>query len=66
MASGNVLTTADIAIIQTDSREINIMNNFTYLGLVVSSDGEILKDIRCRLAKALQAFCHLHETINLC
>ena len=66
MASGNVLTTADIAIIQTDSREIKMMNNFTYLGLVISSDGEILKDIGCRLAKALQVFCHLHETINLC
>ena len=34
-------------------REIKMVNNFTYLGSVVSYDGEILEDVECRLAKAL-------------
>ena len=33
-----------------------MVNNFTYLRSVVSSDGEILEDIWCRLANALRIF----------
>ena len=53
MASCDGLRGADIAPLQTDSGEIEMVNNFTYLGSVVSSDGEILEGIQCRLAKAL-------------
>ena len=33
-----------------------MVNNFTYLRSVVSSDGKILEDIWCRLANALRVF----------
>ena len=56
MASGDGLSAADIAPLQTDGGETKMVNNFTYLGSVVSSDSEILKDIWYRLAKALQVF----------
>ena len=36
-----------------------MVNNFTYLGSVVLCDCEILEDIKCRLAKALQVFGYL-------
>ena len=43
MASGDGLIAADTLPLQTDSGEIKMVNNFTYLGSVVSSDGEIFK-----------------------
>ena len=63
MASCDGLRGADIAPLQTDSGEIEMVNNFTYLGSVVSSDGEILEGIQCRLAKALQVFGCLRLSI---
>ena len=63
MAFGDGLSAADIAPLQTDSGEIEMVNNFTYLGSVVSSDGEILEDIRCRLAKASRVFGCLQHSV---
>ena len=45
MASCDGLSAANIAPLQTDSGEIEMINNFTYLGSVVSSDGDILEGI---------------------
>ena len=53
MASCDGMSAVDIASLQTDSEEIEMVKNFTNLGSVLSSDGEILEGIRCRLAKAL-------------
>ena len=63
MAFGDGLSAVDIAPLQTDSGEIEMVNNFTYLGLVVSSDGEILEDIHCRLAKASRVFGCLRHSV---
>ena len=51
MASGDGLSAAGIAPLPTDGGEIKMVNNFTYIGS--HSDGKILEDIWCRLAKAL-------------
>ena len=56
MASRDGLSAADIAPLQTVSGEIEMVDNFTYLGSVVSSDIEIFEDIQCRLVKASQDF----------
>ena len=63
MASCDGLSAADIALLQTDGGEIEMGNNFIYLGSVVSSDSEILEGIRCRLTKALRVFGCLRLSI---
>ena len=40
-----------------------MVNNFTYLDSVVFCDSEILEDIKCKLAKASQAFGYLRCSI---
>ena len=63
MAFGDGLSAADTALLQTDGRDIQNVDNFTYLGSVVCSDGEILEDIKCRLAKASCVFGCLRRPI---
>ena len=53
MASGDGLSAADTAPLQTDGGDIEMVDNFTYL---VCSDGEISEDIKCRLAIRLPVF----------
>ena len=36
---------------------------FTYLGSVLSSDGEVMEDVKCRIAKASRAFGCLRASI---
>lgn len=54
MASGKDLGAADTAPLWTVDGEIEMVSNFTYLGSVISSDGEISEVVKCRLAKASQ------------
>ena len=63
MASGDGLSVADTAPLQTDGGEIEMVNNFTYLGSVVSDDGDISEDIKCRLTKASCVFGCLRLSI---
>ena len=63
MASGDGLSVADTAPLQADGGEIEIVKNFTYLGSVVSNDGDISEDIKRRLAKASHVFGCLRLSI---
>jgi len=56
MAFGEGLSVADTAPLQCDCGEIEMVNSFTYLGSVVSNDGDISEDIKSRLSKASCVF----------
>ena len=63
MASGDDLSVADTAPLQANGGEIEMVNKFTYLGSVVSNDGDFFEDIKCRLAKASRVFGCLRLSI---
>ena len=56
MASGEGLVDIDTAPVQIEDGEIEMVERFTYLGSVVSSDCDILEDVKCRIARASQVF----------
>lgn len=61
MTSEKGLNNADSAAVQIEGE---MVEHFTYLGSsVVSSDCEILVDVKCRIAKASQAFGCLRQPI---
>ena len=49
--------------IHIDRTELNVVNQFTYLGCVISSDAKIDKEIDNRLAKANSAFGRLYKRV---
>ena len=56
MAMGERLSEGDVAPIQVEGGEIEMVEQFTYLGSVLSGDGEIMEDVKSRIAKASRAF----------
>jgi len=56
MSFGDSLSVADTAPLQCDCEEIEMVNSFTYLGSVVSNDGDISQYIKFRLPKASRVF----------
>ena len=56
MASGEDLADSDTAPVQVEDDEIEMVERFTYLGSVVSSDCDILEDVKCRIARASRVF----------
>ena len=52
MASSEDLADSDTAPVQVEDDEIEMVERFTYLGSVVSSDCDILEDVKCRIARA--------------
>ena len=56
MAIGEGLTEEEIAPVQVESGEIEMVEHFTYLGSVVSKDGDVMEDVKCRIAKASKVF----------
>ena len=56
MAVGNSLTEEDVAPVKVEGGEIEMVEQFTYLGSVISKDGDIMEDVKCRIAKASKAF----------
>ena len=42
--------------------EVEIVNEFTYLGSCVTSDGDLDKEVRCRIAKTARVFCLSEST----
>ena len=53
MASGEDLADSDTAPVQVEDGEIEMVERFTYLGSVVSSDCDILEDVILGLPKFL-------------
>ena len=56
MVLGPGVTDEDLASVSVEGGEIEVVDSFTYLGSVLSSDGEVMEDIKCRIAKASRAF----------
>ena len=50
------LDDADIAPVQVGGGEIEVVPHFTYLGSVLSSDGDVMEDVKNRIARASRAF----------
>ena len=44
---------------------IEMVDNFTYLGSVMLRDGDVMQNVRCRIAKACRAFECLRGPIFL-
>ena len=53
----------DSPVQQVEDGAIEMVSEFTYLGSVVTSDGELNKEVRCRIAKAARVFGCLKEPI---
>ena len=63
LVMGGNLTTADSLPLQVGEDLIEVLNDFTYLGSNISSDGEVGKDVSIRIAKAARAFGCLQKSI---
>ena len=48
--------------IKIDNTEVEIVNNFTYLGSIISSEGDCTTEIKTRISKAKQAFAAMQRT----
>ena len=46
----------DVAPVQVEGREIEVVEHFTYLGSVLSCSVEVMEDVKSRIAKASRAF----------
>ena len=63
MAVGCHLEDSDVAPVQVEGGSIEMVEDFPYLGSNISSDGELKKEISCRIAKAARAFGSLRKSI---
>ena len=53
---GEELSEEDVAPVQVKGEEIEMVEHFTYLGSVLSCDGEVMRDVKSRIAKASRVF----------
>ncbi|XP_062514412.1 uncharacterized protein LOC134190016 [Corticium candelabrum] len=53
----------DVTPVQVKGGSLDIVDHFSYLGSYISSDGEIMVEIDCRITKASQAFGCLRRPI---
>ena len=56
MAIGDTLGDEDVAPVKVEGGELEMVKDFTYLGSVLSRDGDDMEDVKCRIAKASRAF----------
>ena len=56
MAMGESLSEEDVALVSIESGDIEMVEHFTYLGSVLSSSGDVMEDVKSRIAKASRAF----------
>ena len=63
MAVGQLEGVEDDSPVQLEDGAIEMVSQFTYLGSAVTSDGELNKEVRCRIAKAAREFGCLKEPI---
>jgi len=60
MVFGKSLTARDLV---PEGGEIEIVESFCYLGSVLTRDGEVMKDIKCRITKASRALGCLNKSV---
>ena len=63
MAVGEKLGDGDVAPVQVEGGEIEMVDHFAYLGSVISRDGDVMEDVKCRIAKASKTFGCLRSPI---
>ena len=63
MVSGNHITPADVLPVRLDGGEIEIVQDFTYLGSNITTDGEVDNEVKIRIGKAARAFGCLQKSI---
>ena len=56
MAIGDTLGDEDVAPVKVEDGELEMVKDFTYLGSILSRDGDDMEDVKCRTAKASRAF----------
>ena len=56
MAVGRLISAADTRPVQLEDVKVEMGNEFTYLGSCVTSDGDLNREERCRIAKAARVF----------
>ena len=65
LAVGSALSEDDALPVSVDGSQIEMVQEFTYLGSKLSFDGEITPEINCCLARASKAFGCLREPVFL-
>ena len=63
MAVGESLNEEDVAPVQVEGGEIEMVDHFAYLGSVMLRDGDVTNDVKCRIVKASRAFGSLRGPI---
>ena len=63
MAAGEQLSEEDVASIQVEGGVVEMMGHFAYLGSTLSKYGDVMEDIKCRIAKASRNFGYLRESV---
>ena len=53
----------DVAPVQVVGGEMETVDSFPYLGSVLSRNGDVMEDVKCRIAKASRVFCTLRIPI---
>ena len=54
MAMGETLGDDDVAPVKVEGGELEMVKDFTYLGSVLSKDGDDMEDVKCRFPKLLE------------
>ena len=65
MAVGQTLTPNDVSAVQLGNSAIEVVDEFSYLGSNITSDGELQKEVHCWIGKAARAFGCLRQAIFL-
>lgn len=63
MAVGERLSDEDVAPVQVEGGEIERVDHFAHLGTVMSRDGDVMENLKCRIVKASRAFAALRDSI---
>ena len=56
MAAGEGLVDEDVAPLVVESGEIEMVEDFPYLGSILSSSGDVMQDVKARIGKASRVF----------
>ena len=65
LAVGSALSEDDVSPVLVDGDEIEMVQEFTYLGSKLSGDGEITCEVACRIARDFKAFGCLRVPVFL-
>ena len=63
MAVGNHTDDSNTLLMQVPGGQIDMVNDFTYLGSTITRDGEVNQDVKLRIGKAARAFGCLQKAM---